>query len=216
MRSLCFILRIMWWSPTLKSLTKIKIRQIGLIFHIMDSIIVNLDCFLNSPCYYLFSLMETTQFDIGIENPKPFELSFIHYTFITIFYTKHNCSYGLQTTKTTLPRLCWFHCNTAHNTLQVTRISTVTRQPPLLFVAHNLHFLFFVSMASLFSCLLFTYRLRRRGIPVACLLTRMMLLEYQWVKKSVTSFIGTMEEAARFPQHLWQASSLALHRPGKL
>ena len=77
-------------------------------------------------------------------------------------------------------------------------------------------FYFSVLLDSLFGCLLFTYRLRRRRIPVACLLTRTMLLEYQWVKKSVTLFTGMMEEAAHFLQHLWKASSLALHRPGKL
>ena len=133
MRSLCFILRIMWWSPTLKSLTKINIRQICLIFY---------GFYYNYPCYYIFSLMETAQFEIGIENPKPFELSFIHYTFITIFYIKHSCSYGLQTTKTTVPRLYWFDCNAAHNKLQVTHISTARQQLTLLFVTHNLHFLF--------------------------------------------------------------------------
>ena len=55
-----------------------------------------------------------------------------------------------------------------------------------------------VLLASLFGCLLFTYKLRRRGIPIACLLTRMMLLEYQWVKKSVTSFTGRWKKPLGF------------------
>ena len=152
----------------------------------MDSIIVNLDYFLNSPCYYIFSLMETAQFDIGIENPKPFELSFIHCTFITIFYIKHNYSYGIQTTKTTMPRLCWFHCNIAHNTLQVTRISTVTQQPPLLFVAHNLHFLFlFRWLRCLVACFSPTDLEDEEYQLLACLLAQCYWNTGEWRSQSL-------------------------------
>ena len=139
----------------------------------MDSIIVNLDCFLNSPCYYIFSLMETAQFDIGIQNTKPFELSLIHWRIYPLYF-HHNILYKtklqLRSTndqnhcaQTLLIRLQRFPQHTSihtHINYNVGTTSPVCRTQS--------SFSFPVPLSSLFGCLLFTYKLRRRGITVAC------------------------------------------------
>ena len=139
--------------------------------------------------------METRQFDICIENPKLFELwafipSFLHafilYTFITIFYIQHSCSYSLQMTKTIVPRLLiplqrgpQHTSSHAHINCHAKTNSPVCRTQS--------SFSFSVSLASLFACLLFTYILRRLGIPalLACLLTRCYWNTSEWRSQSL-------------------------------